>query len=274
MAARRAAAVSHPARPAAPRPAAPAGALYATLPLVRSRGQLTTFPNLRGPVQNLSSRNLKVAHLQQIKALYPDAFTWQHVLVPSGRSGRQEEQLLLGITPFARLASQQLASLDGGEQARLEADEQQAQPTPSRRATRSSSAKGAAATPTKRGDGGSAAGTPVKRVGSAGTPGLLSPGRSGSGAIGCSASVSGTLQQQKEFVAALRGFVAGSKVCAHALSLASGWTQAAPACTHAAGPVGLTARNGAAAGTAGSAAGARWRHGPPTPLPPPCVGRW
>jgi hypothetical protein len=171
---------------------------------VRARGQLTTLPNLRGPVQNLSSRNLKVAHLQQIKALYPDAFTWQHVLVPSGRSGRQEEQLMLGITPVERLASQQPGSLDAGEAPQQAADAAAA-PTPSRRSTRSS----ARGTPAKAAPGGSAT-TPVKRAASAGTPVLPSPSRGA--AVGCSASLSGTLRQQKEFIAALRGFMAANQV--------------------------------------------------------------
>lgn len=42
----------------------PAGALYATMPLVRTRGQLTTFQNLQQPVQQLSGRQFTVGGAQ------------------------------------------------------------------------------------------------------------------------------------------------------------------------------------------------------------------
>lgn len=38
----------------------PAGALYAAMPLMRTRGQLTTFQNLQQPVQQLCGRNFTV----------------------------------------------------------------------------------------------------------------------------------------------------------------------------------------------------------------------
>ncbi|GBF92635.1 hypothetical protein Rsub_05249 [Raphidocelis subcapitata] len=179
------------------------GAIYVTLPLVKARGQLATHANLRVPVQNLCSRNLTVAHLQQIKALYPDAFTWQHVLAPAGRNGRQEEQLLLGLTPPERLASAQKQQQQEREAAAAAAAQQQQQQqqhaTPSRRATRTA----ARGTPSKA----SPAPSPAKRAGSAG---LLSPAGARPAAIGASASLQGTQQQQKEFLKALQAFAASA----------------------------------------------------------------
>ncbi|KAI8477078.1 MAG: hypothetical protein J3K34DRAFT_516044 [Monoraphidium minutum] len=151
------------------------GALYATLPLVKSRGQPATFLNLRGPVQNLSGRGLKVEHLRQIKAIYPRAFAWQHALVAAGRGGRLEEQLVLALLPYE---PPQRDDEDGGGGG--------AAGTPSRRTRRGAAAKGGA-TPA------AAAAAPPP-------------------AVGCSASVAGTMQQQREFVELLRARAAGGEV--------------------------------------------------------------
>lgn len=163
------------------------GALYATLPLLKARGKLTTFTNLKGPIQNLSSRSLKIDHLRQIKAIYPDAFGWQHVLVAAGRSGRQEEQLMLSLTPAEKLQRRH-------EEASVAADGT------------------IVGTPTRKCIGGGSGGgvrTPSKAA-------LLSPYKGASGGpatpkSGCSASLQGTMQQQREFLGLLRAHLHQNK---------------------------------------------------------------
>lgn len=131
-----------------------------------------------------------MAHLQQIKAIYPAAFTWQHIMVAAGRSGRQEERLLIGLTPVERLGQ-------------IEAERGQQQLpssfTPTKPGTR---------TPSKAGYGGV---TPVKQASSGRVSAVGTPTSRGA-AFGCSASVSGTMQQQKEFLKLLQALLGKDKV--------------------------------------------------------------
>ena len=188
-------------------------ALYATLPLVKARGQLTTLPNLRAPVANLGGRALRVEQLQQIKAIYPDAFTWRHVLVPVGRAGRTEEALMLGLTPAERVAEAE-QELEQQQQDKQQQDKQQQQEqalaaaTPARRSTRALSRQASAAAPATAPPAAraapAAAASPAKRAASLPTPGRPA-------AVGCSASVSGTLAQQREFARRLQALLAERK---------------------------------------------------------------
>eukprot|EP00879_Flechtneria_rotunda_P030793 GHRR01033476.1.p1 GENE.GHRR01033476.1~~GHRR01033476.1.p1 ORF type:complete len:200 (+),score=61.84 GHRR01033476.1:120-719(+) len=71
------------------------GALYVTIPLVKSRGKPTTFQNLQVPVQNFCGRDFKIQHVQQIKALCPEALGWEYILAMNQATKKQEQQLLL-----------------------------------------------------------------------------------------------------------------------------------------------------------------------------------
>uniref|UniRef100_A0A383W7V9 CDT1 Geminin-binding domain-containing protein n=1 Tax=Tetradesmus obliquus TaxID=3088 RepID=A0A383W7V9_TETOB len=73
------------------------GALYVTMPLVKSRSKATTYLNLRVPVQNFTGRDFQVTHIQQIKALCPEALGWEHILAVNPASKKQEQQLLLKL---------------------------------------------------------------------------------------------------------------------------------------------------------------------------------
>ncbi|KAF6266539.1 hypothetical protein COO60DRAFT_1632643 [Scenedesmus sp. NREL 46B-D3] len=73
------------------------GALYVTMPLVKSRSNSTTYQNLRVPVQNFTGRDFQVTHIQQIKALCPEALGWEHILITNPTSKKQEQQLLLKL---------------------------------------------------------------------------------------------------------------------------------------------------------------------------------
>lgn len=127
------------------------GALYVTLPMVRSRGKPTTYHNMRVPVQNFCGRDFQVCtrkgkkeqqqqlscmmsvlisvltcalqvhvpgilsnpprascccalrcpaqvkHVQQIKALHPEALGWDHVLAVNPTTKRQEQQLVISM---------------------------------------------------------------------------------------------------------------------------------------------------------------------------------
>ncbi|KAF8072991.1 hypothetical protein HT031_000651 [Scenedesmus sp. PABB004] len=129
------------------------GAVYVTLPLVRSRGKATTFQNLRVPVQNFSGRDFQarapggrgprralpvgstaapalpdggrraptraaprprapasqVRHVQQMRALCPEALGWEHLLTTNATTRKPEQQLLLKLAPGAdTVAMQQL----------------------------------------------------------------------------------------------------------------------------------------------------------------------
>lgn len=53
-----------------------AGALYVTLPLVRSRGKPTTYQNMRTPVQNFCGRDF------QVHSWHNRAHTWHNKETP------------------------------------------------------------------------------------------------------------------------------------------------------------------------------------------------
>lgn len=84
-------------------------AVYTTMPLVRARGQVTTDATLRAPIESMLGRALRLEQLRQIKALYPDAFSWQYVNAPAACQARlgmaggmpskedEQQQLLLGV---------------------------------------------------------------------------------------------------------------------------------------------------------------------------------
>eukprot|EP00775_Hariotina_reticulata_P007924 gene7924-8120_t len=70
-------------------------ALYVTIPLLKSRSKVTTYQNLKRPVQNFCGRDFEICHIQQIKALSPDALGWQHILTTNPTTKKQEQQLLI-----------------------------------------------------------------------------------------------------------------------------------------------------------------------------------
>eukprot|EP00955_Chlamydomonas_euryale_P004282 44590-Chlamydomonas_euryale.AAC.1 len=64
--------------------------------MLTQRKELITVSALKPFVEAYTSRRFAVHHVQHIKALYPEAFSWQHIRTPSTRlPGTLELQLLL-----------------------------------------------------------------------------------------------------------------------------------------------------------------------------------
>ncbi|GAX75628.1 hypothetical protein CEUSTIGMA_g3072.t1 [Chlamydomonas eustigma] len=71
-------------------------AILSSKSLLQKRRERVTFNALKPFVESHTNKQFKVEHVQQIKALYPEAFTWQYIRAPISREDKQlEYQLLL-----------------------------------------------------------------------------------------------------------------------------------------------------------------------------------